>query len=165
MRLKRRRLPEAPEPEVKVRRTIGLISLILVTVTLFAGSFGVAHALGTQNHTTNGVRHGCPYDNGCTGATNYYGDYVRNGYNRCEPFPSGCTGDSDMDSSSASVYYKTTANFRASNSCSNCQRLDVYYDTNPAAECYYLTRHTVSGPSLSAHNHYTESADTAGCPL
>ncbi|MCA1708181.1 MAG: hypothetical protein LC808_34855, partial [Actinobacteria bacterium] len=96
----------------------------------------------------------------------YYGDYVRNGYNRCgDPYPSACSGDSDMDSSWVGIYYRTTSNFRASNSCSNCRRVDAYYDTNPAAECYYLTRHSSSGPTVSSHNHYTESAGTSRCPL
>lgn len=145
-----------------MKRTVPFSVAVLAAALV---SFGAAYALGTQNHTISGVRHGCPYDNGCTGATNYYGDYVRNGYNRCEPFASGCTGDSDMDTSYSAVYYAPTSGFRTSNSCNNCQRLDVYYDTNPAAECYYRTTHSGTGPSLSSHSHYTESAGTASCPV
>lgn len=138
--------------------------LIMSSVLVFTAiaSFGIAYALGTQNHTVNSVRHGCPYDNGCTGATNYYGDYNRHGYSRCNP---SCPGDSDMDSASVNIYYAPTGGWRAGNSCSNCLRVDTYYDTNPAAECYYRTRHSASGPTLNAHNHYTESAGTPSCPV
>lgn len=142
------------------------VGLVLTALSaIFAGSFGIAYALGIQSHTVSGVKHGCPFDPGCTGPTNYYGDYNRQGYNLCDPFPSGCGADNDMDSSTVNIYYAPTGGFRAGNSCSNCQRVDANYDTNPAAECYYRTTHSVTGPSLNSHSHYTESAGTPSCPV
>jgi len=70
-----------------------------------------------------------------------------------------------MDYSYTAVYYEPWNSFRASNSCTNCYRVDVYYDTNPTAECYHSTTHDASGPNLASHRHYTESAGTSGCPL
>jgi hypothetical protein len=128
-------------------------------------SFGVAHALGTQNHTTSNIRHGCPLDPGCTGSTNYYGNYIRTGYNRCDPLPSGCGSDNDMDTSTSNVYHSPTGGFRIGSTCGNCQRTDVYYSTGNVAECYYYTTHSTSGPSMSSANHYTESAGSQSCPI
>lgn len=141
------------------------LSVLALIAGLVLGGFGVSYAYGTQNHTLSGVRHGCPFDNGCTGATNYYGDYIRNGYNNCYPTSGGCAGDNDMDTSYTAIYYRTSGTASTSNGCNNCGRVDVYWDTNPAAECYYRTTHSSNGPALSSHSHYTESAGTAACPL
>lgn len=107
-----------------------------------------AYAYGVQNHVVNGIAHGCPFDPGCTGSTNYAGDYNRRGYNQRSP----------------AMSYSRVQTFTAGGSlvrtgaCYNCISVYTSYDTNPTWECKYFTSHYATGPTLNAHTHYTESA-------
>lgn len=129
--------------------TIGAAVLVMALVL---ATFTAAYSLGIQNHTTNGIRHGCPFDAGCTGTG--VGDYVRWGYNLCD----FCGGDNDMDFSRVRIVRISSGAVQKTNTCNNCGRLDNMFDTNPVKECKFLTRHYVEGPNLSQHDHYTESA-------
>jgi hypothetical protein len=128
-----------------IGRAVLGVALVLVTFT-------AAFAQGIQNHTTNGITHGCPYDPGCTNTSPT--DYVRHGYNLC----SYCPNDNDMNFSRIRIVRISTGVVNKTTSCNNCFRLDNEYDTNPVRECKFLTRHYVEGPNLSQHDHYTESA-------
>jgi len=130
----------------------------LVVASIFVGSFGLAYALGSQNHTTNTIKHGCPFDFGCAGTTqaDEGGDFIRHGYNRCGD--SGCSGNNDMNFSRVRVVRISNDQIEATNTCNNCFRVDVTFDTNPAKECKFFTRHYSENPDLDQHAHYTESA-------
>lgn len=133
---------------VTARRSI---LVVLLLVSFFVGSAAASYAYGVQNHAVNNVRHGCPYDNGCTGATNYNGDYNRHGYTRTD-------NGGGAAYLRANIYYIPNGGYRAGNACYGCLRTDTTYDTNPASECKYRTLHVATNPNLNEHNHYTESA-------
>ncbi len=134
------------------------VQISVLASLMLVGSFGVAYAYGIQNHTSNSITHGCPFDDGCTGASNEAGDYVRHGYNRCaDPYPA-CPNDGDMNFSRVRVKLISTDDIVAGNNCYNCGRVDVEYDTNPKKECKFLTSHYAENPDLNVHDHYTESA-------
>lgn len=131
---------------------------MLATVFGFIFSIGFASAYGTQNHSVNGVTHGCPFDPGCTtgGAA---GDYNRNGYNLKYPY-------ANVDWSYVAIYNAETGSFKKSQSCSNCIRVDANWDTNPSLECDFKSYHRVDDTSypLNGHFHWTSYATSStGC--
>lgn len=133
-------------------------AMVLAAVLMFVFSVGIAAAYGTQNHSVNGITHGCPFDPGCTsgGAA---GDYNRNGYNLKYPYAL-------LDYSYVAVYDAETGSFKTSQSCGNCIRVDAYWDTNPKRECEFKTYHYVDDTSYSLNGHYhwtSYATSSSGC--
>lgn len=132
-------------------------SVVMVSVTVALALVGAAaYGEGIQNHTSNGITHGCPFDPGCTGtsASAEKGDFNKHGYNRC----SSCGSDKDMDYSLQRIRRISDQSIKAKKACYNCQRSDVEFDTNPTKECKFQSGHYAEGPALNRHAHYTESA-------
>ena len=131
----------------------------VLVVGLLLGTAGVAFAYGAANHYSNGIKHGCPGDNGCYGSTNYYGDYNRSGYMRKDT-----TGNASE--LYTSIWRIPNNTLYSQGQCFNCKQVWVDWDTNPHPECDYRTWHYAVTPTVSGHNHWTESAtSSSGCPF
>lgn len=128
------------------RRFLAALAVSILVGMSFVG--GVL-AYGTQNHTSNGVTHGCPFDPGCATSP---GDYNRHGYD--------LNTVAAVDYMYVSIWNAETNTFKISKDCSNCFRVDVQWDTNPKLECDFKTFHDTVDPvyNLNGHWHWTASA-------
>jgi hypothetical protein len=113
-------------------------------------SFSIGYAYGIQYHEVNGIYHGCDEfsDYGCSGATNYAGDYDREANNHSAlPMYGSWVSIDDYAGNQYSYDYEDGV-------------YDVFtsYDTNPTYECKFSSLHGVESPVLNYHLHYTESA-------
>lgn len=129
---------------MRIDRWVALICIMFA----FAATFSTAYGYGIQNHTVNGIQHGCN-DSGCFGSTNYAGDYNKEGFNL---FMGGL-----MNGSWVSVH-DYAGNQYSFDLCSGCTYASAFYDSNPYWECAYKTLHGVDSPFLNYNDHYTESA-------
>ncbi len=131
------------------RRHARRLAASLLVVGFLAGALFAGYAFAVANHVQNGIRHGCPYDSGCTSG-GLYGDGIRHGYTRSDPVAT-------MEYGYVAIYRLSDNAFFGDTWCTSCLRADRTANVAPAPECNFRTYHSGKvSVAMPGHNMYTD---------